>query len=292
MDVGGAGQEECGEVGGEFQAECDECRTWLVVTPTELEVIRDQVQWSCSECTDNSDADDDRLSESDSGSESDEEGHSDLIDDMMSHLEKLDGLDQDSELDPDHGDFTGERPSQAVQGCAHHIEQIIAEDAADEPYSYVLGDIFHLQQRPIVPVRHEFKKAYYISLRDAFLIMDPEYLAQVHAVMEGKDMDAKDIRAVNLWPFDYFKQRVPRVCPSPKLLEARVKAVFDYYSDFPDSKTDKPLFNSKAKKKAKGVLSDIRKGLISDPPGVNFYHHILDKNCEPAKDGDGLFLFR
>jgi hypothetical protein len=45
----------------------------------------------------------------------------------------------------------------------------------------VLGDAFHFMHRPKVSVKHCFKKGYFIALRIAWYIFNPEALAHLNA---------------------------------------------------------------------------------------------------------------
>ena len=59
--------------------------------------------------------------------------------------------------------------------------------------------------------------------------------------------------------------------PPPSMLYWRVRAVYALCGNMKDSKTQKPLFNDNARKKAKNVLQEILAGLYSDPSGVQWY---------------------
>jgi hypothetical protein len=156
-------------------------------------------------------------------------------------------------------------------------------------FSRVLGDSFHLMDRVKVPMRHDFKAAYFRALRAAMFIMDSGDLARVNRVLEKKGRKLSHVLA---WQFSYIALRVKRTVPPPKVLYARVKAVFDFFKDKVDSQTNQPLFNEAARKKAESVLVNIRLGYFSDPPGVDFYTRKTDKYGKPMVDRDGLWLFR
>jgi hypothetical protein len=187
-----------------------------------------------------------------------------------------------------------------IEDCHVEIEAAEDETRGDngqdgdtivDVVSYILGDIFHMRDRPKVPMRHAFKKAYHVSLRDAFLIMDSDILQDVETVLRRKGLTDDDIAQKKLFQFDYFRLRVPRVCPPPSILHARVKAVFDFYKDRLDPDTEQPGLNEAARGKADGVLRDISKGLVSDPPGHQFYTPKLDLDGNVKKDADGLVLW-
>lgn len=136
------------------------------------------------------------------------------------------------------------------------------------------------------------KKAFYVSLRDAFLIMDPEILKEVEGVLKEKHAyTEQEIANKKIFNFEWFRLRVPRSCPAPTILFSRVKSVYEFYGDMEDA-TYGPLFNNRAWKKAAGVLQDIANGLVSDPPDVSFNRHRLNSKGVPLTDRDGLHLYR
>lgn len=129
------------------------------------------------------------------------------------------------------------------------------------------GDPFHYMDRVKVPMQHAFKKAYFVTLRDAFFIPHPEVKAQVEAVLRGKGTTQHDIEALWFYKFRYFAQRVPRHVPRPSILYERVRAVFALFGPLIDPATQKPLFNDNAWKKANLLLAEIARGFASDVPG-------------------------
>ncbi len=68
------------------------------------------------------------------------------------------------------------------------------------------------------------------------------------------------------------------IIPPPDILYPLIEAVFWTYGPLKDSKTGLPLFNSAAWAVAKNILELVRKGYLSDPPGVPLYViHQFDK---------------
>ena len=141
-------------------------------------------------------------------------------------------------------------------------------------YSSVLGDVFHAIQRTYTPKLHEYRKAYYVALREAFLEWDLEVLNELKDRMKGDGMSDNDIDSMMYHNPLMFKRCVPRIAPSSDRLYYRVRAVYIMYCEMIDSKTKQPLFNEAAKKKARRVLEEIENGFYSDPPGVNMYTEI------------------
>lgn len=156
----------------------------------------------------------------------------------------------------------------------------------------VLGDPFHYQSRPRIPVRHEIKKAYCVALTCAFFEWDPTVLAKAKAALRTVAKKSDDeIAAMLFYNMSYFLEVVPRKIPPPSYLYFRVRAVFATYGPMIDSKTKKPLFNDNAWKKANGVLREILAGHASDPPDASFYTKKVDKNGDLATNLHGLQMY-
>ena len=62
------------------------------------------------------------------------------------------------------------------------LGECLTPDQVPNRYSSVLGDIFHAMNRTRVPIKHEAKKAYFIALRNAFLIWNTEKLEGLKSV--------------------------------------------------------------------------------------------------------------
>jgi len=96
--------------------------------------------------------------------------------------------------------------------------------------SRVLGDAFHVMDRVKVPMHHDFKFAYYRSLRAAILIFNPHDVDKLKKAL-GIESDPKAWERLLAFKFDFVAQRVRRRIPDADLLYERVKRVFDYYED-------------------------------------------------------------
>ena len=93
----------------------------------------------------------------------------------------------------------------------------------------MLGDAFHFMDRPKVPVKHCFKKGYFVALRNAWYIFNPEALAHLNAELAKDDLIEAEIEAKMYCNFAYFRKRVPRLVPPPEEHYRRVRAVFALY---------------------------------------------------------------
>ncbi|KAF8057791.1 hypothetical protein FPV67DRAFT_1786257 [Lyophyllum atratum] len=69
----------------------------------------------------------------------------------------------------------------------------------------------------------------------------------------------------------FIAERTPRHVPSPSVLVPAIQYVFDKYGHSLDAKTNAPLFNPEAWKKARAVVELARQGYLSDIDGVVMY---------------------
>ena len=90
---------------------------------------------------------------------------------------------------------------------------------------------------------------------------------------------------------DFF-MNVPRCIPAPSVLIPRVRAVVGAFADLTDTKTKKPLFDDKARKKVDAFIAEIKLGHYSDMPGIVYYKYKLDKKGRVMRDEDGLALLK
>jgi hypothetical protein len=163
-------------------------------------------------------------------------------------------------------------------------------DLIVQVFSCVLGDIFHAMNRAKVPVKHEYKKAYFNALMKAFLLWDERRLNEVIEKLQDNGWTDDDIQSALYFRPGFFRNRVERIALPPRELYWRVRAVFVTFGSKIDSKTEKPLFNKAAWIKANNLLKEILLGYYSDPPGFNFYRLRLGTDGKPTVDKYGLQL--
>lgn len=142
-------------------------------------------------------------------------------------------------------------------------------------FSSVLGDVFHAMDRTKVPVKHEAKKAFFVALREAFFVWNPQKLKELEDKMRDSGMTDDEIKKQKYFNTQLFKDCVDRKVPESTILYWRVRAVYVAYGDVVDSETKKPLFNKRAWSKANNVLKEILLGFYSDPPGIELYNKKL-----------------
>ncbi|KAL3791184.1 LOW QUALITY PROTEIN: hypothetical protein ACHAWO_013615 [Cyclotella atomus] len=157
-----------------------------------------------------------------------------------------------------------------------------------EKYSAALGDVFHAMNRTKVPVMHEAKKAFFVALREAFLVWNPTKMKELETKMREQGMSDNEIQAQKYFNSRLFRECIDRVVPPPQILYWRVRAVYALYGPMIDSKTKKPLFTPRAWKKANNVLKEILDGYYSDPPGLELYTKKLGKSGAVLTNKYGL----
>lgn len=188
-------------------------------------------------------------------------------------------------------------PSSIIEAADSYIKEYYYSsfDSDEQEKRYpiltkVLGDPFHVMDRVKVPMHHDFKIAYFRSLRAAIFILHPEDVTALKTVLNITS--AKEWNRVLAFNFKYIAKRVRRKIPPPDLLYLRIKRTFDFFANQKDSKTGKPLFNEEAKRKAKLVLELVKSGYLSDPHGYCLYTKQIDMHGQPKKDKHGLQLYR
>lgn len=154
----------------------------------------------------------------------------------------------------------------------------------------VLGDLFHFMDRAKLPMHHEYKGLFFRSLRAAMFIMNSQDVEDVKRVLESKENTSWEEKLA--YNFDYIARRVRRRVPPANILYQRMKAVYDFFKDKVDSKTEKVLFHTEAKKKFENMLELVKKGFGSDPEGLSLYVPKTDKYGKQMIDADGLPLYR
>ncbi|KAJ7803168.1 hypothetical protein B0H13DRAFT_1931512, partial [Mycena leptocephala] len=134
-------------------------------------------------------------------------------------------------------------------------------------------DIFHEMERLTKHISkdHSLAKPFARWLRDAILVPDKIDKARVEAVLKKKGITwDQAVRSKSDWVW----QRVRRYIPAPDVLEPVLKKLFATHADLLCSKKKFKLFDAECHKAAAAMLDDVRKGWISDPPGVALYNRL------------------
>ncbi|KAJ6490305.1 hypothetical protein C8R47DRAFT_1273319 [Mycena vitilis] len=153
----------------------------------------------------------------------------------------------------------------------------------------VLDDAFHFMDRllRLLSKKHSAFKAFAHDFSEAIFIRDQSDEAAVRAVLEKYGVDweyAKRAKAKAL------NRRIRRYIPRREVLLQRLQKLFDGYADIQCSTkkskgTSAAFFSDEAKEMVKHLLDTVRKGYLSDPPGISLYYLM-------GKDRDGLKIYR
>lgn len=160
-----------------------------------------------------------------------------------------------------------------------------------KPFSANIDDAFHVMDAARVPMHHTSKKDYYYALSCAMFVENKEDMNRVREALRKIGLSDDQIELRRKFNQQFFRRRVRRLIPSPKVLYERVREVYERFGNQPNGPDGKPLFNKNAWYKASCVLKEIRDGFVSDPPGMNFYFHKLDNRGNNAVDKLGLPLY-
>ena len=109
------------------------------------------------------------------------------------------------------------------------------------------------------------------KLKEVVIVLEKKFRQQImqdhedagEAVSIQQDLDRLvriEIERKKDFDHRFFAKRVPRCIPAPSVLIPRVKAVVGAFADLTDTKTKKPLFDDKARKKVDAFLEEIKLG--------------------------------
>lgn len=154
------------------------------------------------------------------------------------------------------------------------LKEIIDSDSSPDghtsiEYTRIKKDIFHAFHMIPTPINHGLRPAFLRALRDHMLRWDP---------VARKTVDGVCRRVFKL-TFDemlirnprFIAVRTPHFVPPPSVLVPALQHVFDTFGSALDVKTNAPLFNKEAQKKATAVVELARQGYLSDVDGIVMY---------------------
>ncbi|KAJ7586925.1 hypothetical protein C8J56DRAFT_1051224 [Mycena floridula] len=161
---------------------------------------------------------------------------------------------------------------QSRQDCNEILGQADPSQTTSFPHirSRVLKDPFHVFNMFYISVTHGLRIDFSRALRDAIFIPDTSDRDQIIAWGKSQNPPMSwDFMLVtrSRWLWKHCK----RIIPPPEQLYPLVEQVFRTYGPLKDSKSGLPLFNSTAWGVAKNILELVRKGHLSDPPGICLY---------------------
>ncbi|KAJ3777917.1 hypothetical protein FB446DRAFT_699599 [Lentinula raphanica] len=130
---------------------------------------------------------------------------------------------------------------------------------APDMRSRVKKDAFHVFDMFYISTSHGLRVDFSRALRDAIFIPDPADRNRITAWASSQNPPLT---------WEYL------TIPPPEQLYRLVELVFRTYGPLKDVKTGSPLFNTAAWSVSRNILELIRKGYLSDPPGLALYTQI------------------
>jgi len=139
----------------------------------------------------------------------------------------------------------------------------------------VKNDLLHIFQRfsKVLSKQHGAFGSFMARLSDAFFVPSQDDLEFIREALRKAGLSEEDIKAKS---WQYFKPRVRRHVPKPKILEQDFKCVVNLFANLEDAETGLPFFNAKAWGVYRSTLKHIRRGCLSDKTGMKYYVHIGD----------------
>ncbi|KAJ3840970.1 hypothetical protein F5878DRAFT_672230, partial [Lentinula raphanica] len=157
---------------------------------------------------------------------------------------------------------------------------------APDMRSRVKKDVFHVFDMFYISTSHGLRVDFSRALRDAIFIPDAgdRHRITTWASSQNPPLTWEYlVRTRPKWVWTHCK----RTIPPPEQLYRLVELVFRTYGPLKDVKTGSPLFNTAAWSVSRNILELIRKGYLSDPPGLALYTQVgIDSKA------DGLPIYR
>ncbi|CEP15769.1 hypothetical protein [Parasitella parasitica] len=135
----------------------------------------------------------------------------------------------------------------------------------------------------MIPIRLNYgmSREFIQKFRDALLVNNAEDEEKVRSYLDSLQSDHRDkmtFKQLMQKKSRWVLKRMRRHVPPPDELHASVKALFDIYEDSKCAVSEFSLFDRRCKAVAPSVLDSIKRGHISDPPGISWYYLLyIDK---------------
>ena len=176
-----------------------------------------------------------------------------------------DRSDSDSDLDFEHMQEDNEQDSETQSP-----EYIQPLEGTSMP-SHILNDVWHEMDKltRTLSTEHSLFNAFSTAFCDTMLVPDKADKQNVQAYLEMKGSKWEQVLKYNP---DWLWARVRRYIPEKNLLHHLLEELFDAWGPVqcPYHK-NMPLFGENSWQKAKAILHDVKRGWISDPPGIPLY---------------------
>lgn len=155
-------------------------------------------------------------------------------------------------------------------------------------WSRILEDIWHVMHRVMktIPNGHSLRKQFSTAFSKTLFTIDEDDKERVIQALSKRPPSTKttwdELRKTNP---DWLWRRVRRYVPEKEYLATVLDELFQSWGHALCSRTGLPLFNKVTWKKAEGILESVRRGWVSDPPGISLYVKI-------RTDVEGLPVYR
>ena len=136
--------------------------------------------------------------------------------------------------------------------------------------SRILGDVFHEMDKleRTISVKHSLLKHFKIAFSDTMLVPDKRDKQNVLTYLAKKGLKWDQVRKSQP---DWLWKHVRRYIPEKNLLHPILEEFFNAWGPAKCSFRKFPLFDEESWKKANCILHDVKRGWISDPPGIPLY---------------------
>jgi hypothetical protein len=150
----------------------------------------------------------------------------------------------------------------------------------NETHSRVLKDVWHIFHMIYLSTTHGLRKQFTRELRDAFFIPDVADRERIDIWGLAQDPPTTYQKLRDSSP-EWTRTRCRHTIPPPHILYPLIRKVFLTYGPIQDRKSKQRLFSGDNQwHAAKNILDLIRKGFVSDPPGISLYTQIgVDKKA-------------
>lgn len=188
-------------------------------------------------------------------------------------------------MDVDEDHETGEN---IIMGAISHARNIVEQGAqGSKVSSKVLDDAFHFMDRllPLLSKKHPAFKEFAYRFSESIFLWDKDDEDAVRAVVEGKGQSWEYIKRAK---FSSIRKRIRRYIPDPTTLVSRLELLFKSFQNIraPSTKgKGSRFFSDDARRMADRLLTTVRLGYLSDPPGLPLYYLM-------GRDRDGLNIYR
>lgn len=132
--------------------------------------------------------------------------------------------------------------------------------------------------------KHSAFKAFAHDFSEAIFIWDRSDELAVRAILEKHGVDWEYTKRAKA---SALNRRIRRCIPDRTVLLKRLQTLFKGYENIQCStkKGRGAFFSDEAKEMVEHLLDTVRKGYLSDPPGISLYHFM-------GTDRDGLNVYR